>query len=106
GAALLVETGAHLPRPAPAVDAIAAAVTTTALCALLAYGARDHDLVYWFGGWRPAHGVALGIDFDVDLASAAIATLAALLATASLVFSWRYFDEVGVLFHALILVFL
>ena len=106
GAALLVATGDRLPRPAPDVVAIAAAAATTVLCALLAYGARHHDLVYWFGGWRPAHGVALGIDFDVDLASAAVATLAALLATASLVFSWRYFEEVGVLFHALMLVFL
>ncbi|HEX6701890.1 MAG TPA: proton-conducting transporter membrane subunit [Gaiellaceae bacterium] len=105
-AAVLVAAGHALPRPSPDVVAIGAAAATTVLCGLLAYGARDHDLVYWFGGWRPVGGVALGIDFDVDLASAAIAGLAALLATASLVFSWRYFDEVGVLFHALVLVFL
>jgi multicomponent Na+:H+ antiporter subunit D len=105
-AAVLAALGRHVPRPGPDVVAIATAAATSVLCLLLAYAARDHDLVYWFGGWRPAHGIALGIDFDVDFASACVAALASVVTTASLVFSWRYFDEVGVLFHALVLVFL
>src|SRR5919205_528528 len=83
---------------------VAAAVTVIAVILLTRTGA--HDLVYWFGGWRPSHGVALGIAFDVDSAGAAMAALAAFLMTASVVFSWRYFDETGPLFHVLLLVFL
>src|SRR5207247_8220992 len=57
-------------------------------------------------GWQPRHGVALGVAFSVDPLAAALAALAAVLTTASLVFSWRYFDEVATLFHVLMLVFL
>jgi multicomponent Na+:H+ antiporter subunit D len=83
---------------------VSAAVTVVAVVLLTRTGA--HDVVYWFGGWRPSHGVALGIAFDVDGAGAALAALAAFLMTASVVFSWRYFDETGPLFHVLLLVFL
>ena len=58
----------------------------------------DHDLVYWFGGWMPRHGVALGIAFDVEPLSAALAAFAAVLATAVFVYGWRYFDEAGTLY--------
>ncbi len=90
------------------IDAVAVAVAaaTAAICGLLAWRAAPHPLVYWFGGWRPHHGVAIGIAFTVDLAGAAVATLAALLFTASFAFAWGYFDEVGARFHILMLVFL
>src|ERR671922_768312 len=83
---------------------VSAAVTVVGVVLLTRTGA--HDLVYWFGGWRPSHGVALGIAFDVDGAGAALAALAAFLMTATVVFSWRYFDETGPLFYVLLLVFL
>jgi multicomponent Na+:H+ antiporter subunit D len=83
---------------------VSAAVTAIAVVLLTRTGA--HDVVYWFGGWRPSHGVALGIAFDVDGAGTAMAALAAFLTTAGVVFSWRYFDETGPLFHVLLLVFL
>ena len=83
---------------------VSAAVTVIAVVLLTRTGA--HDVVYWFGGWRPSHGVALGIAFDVDGAGAAMGALAAFLMTAGVVFSWRYFDETGPLFHVLLLVFL
>ena len=51
-------------------------------------------------------GVALGIAFDVEPLSAALAALAAVLTTASFVYAWRYFDEAGTLFHVLMLTFL
>jgi len=73
---------------------------------LLVFHASDHRLAYWFGGWRARHGLALGVSFTVDPVAAGFAALAATLMTASLVFSWRYFDEVGTLFHVLMLVFL
>src|ERR671935_43448 len=105
-AALLAAVGPFVPAWfGDLVSAVvSAAVTVIAVVLLTRTGA--HDLVYWFGGWRPSRGVALGIAFDVDGASAALAALTGLLMTASVAFSWRYFDETGPLFHVLLLVFL
>lgn len=87
--------------------AIALAATTTVLLGVLTLGAYRHGtLVYWFGGWRPDHGIALGIDFVVSPFSGAVATLAALLTTAAFIFAWRYFNALGALFPTLMLVFL
>jgi multicomponent Na+:H+ antiporter subunit D len=63
-------------------------------------------LPYWFGGWTPREGVAVGISFVADPFSTGVVVLAGSLVTASLVFSWRYFEAVGTLFHSLMLVFL
>jgi multicomponent Na+:H+ antiporter subunit D len=49
--------------------------------------------VYWFSGWRPREGLALGISFSIDPVGAGLATLAAVLVTAALVFSGPYFAE-------------
>jgi multicomponent Na+:H+ antiporter subunit D len=78
------------------------------LCLLLLIRALDREgpLVSWIGGWRPRHGVAVGINVAVDPFGAALALLAAVLVGAALVFAWRFFDAVGPTFHALILVFL
>lgn len=86
--------------------AIATAAAVTVMCVLLLLQAAGAPIVYWFGGWRPRHGVALGISFAIDPFGAGMAALAALLVTASLVFSWRYFVEIGNLYHVLMLVFL
>jgi multicomponent Na+:H+ antiporter subunit D len=64
------------------------------------------DEVYWFAGFRPAHGVVIGIDFEAQSLSAGLACLAAVLVTAAMTFSWRYFHRVGVYYHALMLTFL
>jgi multicomponent Na+:H+ antiporter subunit D len=89
------------------VLAILAASAMSVLCAILLARAIDHGpLVYWFSGWRPHNGVALGISFAIDPLGAGMATLTAVLGTAALVFSARYFDPVGHLFHALMLVFI
>src|SRR5919201_6495420 len=93
------------PRVDDAVG-IAAAAATAVICLLLLVHVSGHTQVYWFGGWRTSDGAAIGIAFTVDPFSAALASLAAVLVTAALVFSWRYFDEVGSLFHTLMLVFL
>lgn len=87
--------------------AIALSATTTTLLGILTFAAYRHGtLVYWFGGWHPAQGVSLGIDFVVSPFSGAVATLAALLTTAALGFAWRYFNALGALFPTLMLVFL
>ncbi|MGE5294410.1 MAG: complex I subunit 5 family protein [Solirubrobacterales bacterium] len=86
--------------------ALLAAAATTILCFILVLAVRHETLVYWFGGWQPRQGLALGICFAVDPAGAMMATLAGVLVTASLVFSWHYFETVGTLYHSLMMIFL
>ena len=86
--------------------AIAAAAAVTVILVLIMIRAAHGDSVYWFAGFRPHRGAAIGIDFDAGTLSAGLAVLAALLVTASMVFSWRYFDEVGAYYHVLMLTFL
>jgi len=105
-AATLTATGHFLGRRVDDVVGIGTAAAVTVISTLLILRSLDHDLVYWFGGWTPRHGIALGVAFDVDPLSAALAALAGALMTASFVFAWRYFDEVGTLFHVLMLIFL
>src|SRR5690349_9156428 len=105
-AAALAASGHFLGKRVDDVAGIAAAAATAVVSILLVVRTLDHDLVYWFGGWTPRHGVALGIAFDVEPLSALLAALAAVLTTASFVYAWRYFDEAGTLFHVLMLSFL
>jgi multicomponent Na+:H+ antiporter subunit D len=88
----------------------AAAIVTSAAAAVMLivimFRTVHGDATYWFAGFRPAHHVAIGIDFAVGPLSAGLASLAAVLVTASMIFSWRYFEQVGVYYHALMLTFL
>jgi multicomponent Na+:H+ antiporter subunit D len=88
------------------VAGIVVAAIVLMLCVLLAWGSATGPIITWAGAWRPREGVALGVAFVVDPFGAGLACLAATLATASLVFSWRYFKAAGALYHALMLVFL
>ena len=66
--------------------ALIAAVATTVICALeLALTVRHGDVVYWFGGWQPRHGVALGISFAIDPFGAGLACFGGLLTIAAMV---------------------
>ncbi len=76
------------------------------MAVFLAGAAKAGPLVYWFGGWTPREGVAIGIAFVVDPAGAGCAAFVAALFCASFVFSWGYFDEVHARYHALMLIFL
>jgi multicomponent Na+:H+ antiporter subunit D len=105
-AAALTATGRVLGKRVDDLVGIAVAAATAVVSVLLVFRSSDHDLVHWFGGWHPRHGLALGVSFTVEPTGAAIAALAATLVTAALVFAWRYFDEVGTLFHVLVLAFL
>ena len=87
---------------APILTAAAVAVMLFVIMIRTAGG----DQVYWFAGFRPAHGVSIGIDFEVQPLSAGLACLAAVLVTAAMTFSWRYFDQVATYYHALMLTFL
>jgi multicomponent Na+:H+ antiporter subunit D len=104
-AAVVTASGHWLGQRVDDLIAIGTTAATLVISLLLVFRSSDHDIVYWFGGWKPRDGVALGISFVVDPGNAAVAALVATLALAALVFSWRYFDEVGKLFPVLMLVF-
>jgi multicomponent Na+:H+ antiporter subunit D len=105
-AAVLVAFGYFLGRSVDDLVAVATAGACAVISIVLLVHVASHDVVYWFGGWKPRHELAIGIAFAIDPIGAATAALAAVLVTASLVFSWRYFDDTGKLFPVLMLVFL
>ena len=78
----------------------------TLCCIGLLVQSLREPVIYWFGGWTPRDGIALGVAFAVDPVGAGLATLAGVLATAALTFSWRIFEAVRTLHHGLMLVFL
>jgi multicomponent Na+:H+ antiporter subunit D len=94
------------PRRVADAVAVATAAAVAILCGALLAECLDGPVVYWFGGWTPREGIALGVAFAVDPVGAGLATLAGVLATAALTFSWRIFEAVRTLHHGLMLVFL
>jgi multicomponent Na+:H+ antiporter subunit D len=105
-AAAIVAGGRLTPARLDNLVATAASASVAVLCVILLVHSRNHDVVHWFSGWRPRHGVAIGVAFTVDPLSASLAALAATLMTAAFVFSWGYFEEVGHLYYTLMLLFL
>ncbi len=103
---LLVAVGFVSPRWFNDAFAGAAAVAATAMCVLLAVHAFGHPFAYWLGGFHPRGGVAIGISLSIDPLGASLAAFAALLVTAALAYSVRYFDAVEGLFHGLMLLFM
>ncbi|GAB2561677.1 NADH dehydrogenase [Dyella jejuensis] len=93
--------------PRRIVDAVAILATAAICiqCAALAHAATHMPMVYWYGGWAPAHGPVLGISFVVDSAGAGAGAFIAGLFALTFMFSWHYFEEVRAHFHALMLMF-
>ena len=86
---------------------ILTAAATLGLCGTLLAHAGHSRTVYWFSGWRPHRGIALGISFTVDQFGAAMATMVAGLTLCAFVYSWHYFEEtVEHGFNVLMLVFM
>jgi multicomponent Na+:H+ antiporter subunit D len=85
--------------------AVAAAASVAVMLGVLALRTSTGS-VYWFAGFRPSGGVAVGIDFEADPLNAGLACLGAVLMTAAMIFAWRYFPQVGTYFHVLMLTFL
>jgi multicomponent Na+:H+ antiporter subunit D len=86
--------------------AIATCAAVVAMLAVILWQSSRRDLVYWFAGFRPDHGVAIGIDFAVGPVNAGLACLAAVLVLAAMIFSWRYFQEISTYYQTLMLTFL
>jgi multicomponent Na+:H+ antiporter subunit D len=105
-AALLVALRHWTPRLANDISAGGVAIAAVTISAILLVRASHRPFAYWMGGWRPSHMVTIGISLSVDPIGAGMATFTALLVTAALVYSWRYFEGADGLFHALMLVFL
>ncbi len=105
-AVALLPFGHMLPRLVRDAVGIATAVSVSALLAILLRGVVDAPSVAWMGGRGVLAGAPLGIALYLDAFGVGLALLAALLTTATFVFSWRYFEAVGALFHSLVLVFL
>ncbi|MFN2534690.1 MAG: proton-conducting transporter membrane subunit, partial [Pseudonocardiaceae bacterium] len=86
--------------------AILVAAGVTAITAWLLAASLGDTLTYWYGGWQPVGGLAIGIAFVVQPFGAALALLTSVVTLVTLVFSYRYFEEVGALFHVQTLIFL
>jgi multicomponent Na+:H+ antiporter subunit D len=105
-APLLVSIGTAAPRWVQDATAMVVALSVLVVCVLLAAHVGAQPIAYWMGGWRPEHGVAIGIAFAIDPLGAGLAAFASLMVLAALAYSVRYFDAVGGLFHALMLLFM
>ena len=109
-AAFLLAFSKKLPGRTPDVLAITTAALTAIVSALLIRQALAQEasgpITYWFGQWSRIGDQVVGISFVVDMASAGMATLIALLFTATLVFAWGFFEEVHAHFHVLMLIFM
>src|SRR5437660_9363146 len=106
GAAAMVAIRKFSPRVLDDLVAGTISVTVVALCAILLARSSHHPIAYWMGGWRPSHSVTIGISFSIDPIGAGMSAFCAVLVTAALIYSWRYFEGADGLFHALMLIFL
>jgi multicomponent Na+:H+ antiporter subunit D len=104
-AAVLAGANRHLPGPLRDALSVTAAVTTTVLAAMTLSESARHRIVYWFGGWHPVHGTAIGVDYSIDPMGGGFAVLSGVLAVAALIYSRRFFGPTGGRYPALVLVF-
>jgi multicomponent Na+:H+ antiporter subunit D len=84
---------------------LTAVAATVGLAAALLAHAESHRLIHWFSGWRPRHGVALGVAFTADALGSATVLLISALALAAMTYSWRYLEVGEQHFHVLMLLF-
>jgi multicomponent Na+:H+ antiporter subunit D len=91
------------PRPVQDAVVIAASAATTVLAFVLLWHAESHEVVHWFGGWQPRHGIALGIDFAVGPLAAGMCAVIGLVVTLALLYSLTFMREAARLFDALML---
>jgi multicomponent Na+:H+ antiporter subunit D len=105
-AAAIVAARRFLPVRVTNLFAILAAGAVAAISVVLFVRAGGGDIVYWFGGWTPRNGIALGISFAVDRAGAGVSALSGFLVLCALLFSTGYFETAHALYTALMMSFL
>jgi multicomponent Na+:H+ antiporter subunit D len=86
-AAALLAAATIVPRRLVDIGAVLAAFASAVLCARVLSDTGDGTVVYWFGGWTPRGGIALGISFAIDGIGAGLALFASVLVVAAFVFS-------------------
>src|SRR3989440_4251273 len=107
GAPLLIAVRHWVPRMFDDMVGVSICLAVVTMCALLlAHTVHHGPFAYWMGGWRPKPSVSIGLSFSIDPLGAGLATFAAVLVTAAMIYAWRYFEAVDGLFHVLMLVFL
>jgi multicomponent Na+:H+ antiporter subunit D len=104
GAAVTAGLDHVIPEPAQDALVVGASAATTALAFVLLWHAEGHEVVHWFGGWEPHHGIALGIDFAVGPLAAGMCAVIGVVVTLALLYSLTFMREAARLFDALMLV--
>jgi multicomponent Na+:H+ antiporter subunit D len=103
--AALIMGGDHAaPRLLQNAFGLAGSAATCVLGVLLMFQAERHEVVHWFGGWRPRSGVSLGIDFAVDPLGGALCAFVGLITFAAIAYSIVYMPQTAKLYDALLLV--
>ena len=92
-AAAIAMVASRAPRRLVEAIAFLTAVAVLAVSVVLLARTGDHRIVYWFSGWHPHHGVALGIGFTIDSIGAGAAVLISSLFVMAFMYSWQYFEE-------------
>ena len=106
-AAALNIAGDHVvPRRVGDAIGLAASISTCVFTFWIAADSMDHEVLHWFGGWHPAHGIAIGITFTADPLGAGMAALVSLLVLLVIVYSMAYLADAARPYDTLILVFL
>src|SRR5580698_8869794 len=105
-AAVVLFLNSVAPRRVVQAVTLAAVLAEVGLAAALVHQTRSATTVYWFGGWTPRSGVALGISFTIDQLGAGAALLAGTITAAAVVTTrWTMRDADGIV-HALLLTLL
>jgi multicomponent Na+:H+ antiporter subunit D len=105
-AAAVNAAGTHVfPRRLSDAFSLVAIAATCVFSFLIAFASMPHEIVHWYGGWRPRSGVAIGIAFTADPLGAGLAALVSLLVLLTFVYSLTYVAEAGPQYNVLVLVF-
>jgi NADH:ubiquinone oxidoreductase subunit 2 (subunit N) len=104
-ACFLIAVGAWLPRWAADAVATGTAAGVTGLAAALLTDTTHGRVVVWIGGWRPAHGLSVGIPLIADQLNAGFALLIGGLVSCALLYSWRFMESIHGRYYALVLLF-
>ncbi|HEY3942460.1 MAG TPA: complex I subunit 5 family protein [Acidimicrobiales bacterium] len=105
-AALIIMVDRRLPRLAIDLLATAGALADVVFTALILHQSASGRVITWSAGWKPVHGLSVGIVLVDDPIGAGIALLAAALVVLALVFSWHYIESEEGHYHCLMLLFL
>jgi multicomponent Na+:H+ antiporter subunit D len=106
GAAVILFFNTVLPRRWVQAFTLLVVLAEVGMAAVLLHEARLGTIVYWFGGWTPRHGVALGISFTVDQIGAGGALVAGVVVAAAVATTRWTIDDAHGIVHALLLTLL